>query len=356
MSKKTGDFSGNKGEWSEVYVFLKLLADAKLQGADKNGNPAPNNCFKVLKVKYGEIEAFTGDDLLFKSKAGKCWYQRIAIQNNSEQLYRCICDGIGGRAFRIPDVEGFLREIGYTQLQVTGINKRDIEVQTDDPSRGQQPCFGYSIKSEIGGSPTLLNASKSTNLVFELEGLSTADIQVINSITGARKLIQRCEYIKERTSNIQFVQFANETFRRNLQGIDDGLPAIVAECVYAHYFENCKTTEDAVDYLKYVNPRNYISTDLYETKYKRFLRSVALGMKPATIWNDEDDATGGYIIAKPNGELVAFFIYDRKLFDEYLYTFTFFERADTKRHDFMQAYEMNKKVFINLNLQIRFKS
>ena len=27
---------GNKGEWSEIYVFLKLLADGKLYSADEN--------------------------------------------------------------------------------------------------------------------------------------------------------------------------------------------------------------------------------------------------------------------------------------------------------------------------------
>jgi hypothetical protein len=126
--------------------------------------------------------------------------------------------------------------------------------------------------------------------------------------------------------------------------------------VYAHYFENCKTSEDAITYLKRTNPRNYTSTTLYETKFKRFLRSIALGMKPATAWNDEDDAADGSIMVKPDGELVSFFCYDKKLFGEYLYTFTFFERADTKRHDFMHAYTFENKVYINLNLQIRFKS
>jgi len=28
--------TGNKGEWSEAYVFLKLLGDGKLYAADQN--------------------------------------------------------------------------------------------------------------------------------------------------------------------------------------------------------------------------------------------------------------------------------------------------------------------------------
>ena len=33
--------TGNKGEWSEIYVFLKLLADGRLNAADANLNAIP---------------------------------------------------------------------------------------------------------------------------------------------------------------------------------------------------------------------------------------------------------------------------------------------------------------------------
>jgi len=364
MSKKTGDFSGNKGEWSEVYVFLKLLADAQLQGADANGDPMLNYSFKVLKAKHGIVEAATRGKIVSIETPQPSMIEKSIIKANAKQLYLSIRDG--GKAIRlikkgvflIPKAEPFLRSIGYSQLKVAGVNKRDITVQTKDTSRGQQPYYGYSIKSEIGQQPSLLNASKSTNLIFELGGLSTNDISIINSINGGGKIIKRCEYIKKKASNIQFVDFCNPIFKQNLEGIDDGLPDIIAACVKAHYFENCKTSKEAIDYLQRINPRKYSTTGFYETKYKRFLRSVALGMEPATAWDDIDDATGGYIIAKPDGKLVAFFLYDRKLFDTYLYTSTFFERGSTGKHHFMQVYKCKhtNKVLLKLNLQIRFKS
>jgi hypothetical protein len=79
-------------------------------------------------------------------------------------------------------------------------------------------------------------------------------------------------------------------------------------------------------------------------------------MKPATPWNDEDDATGGYIIAKPNGSLVAFYIYDRKIFDEYLFKLTKFERGSVTRHKYMTIEKSSNRTFLKLNLQIRFKA
>jgi len=349
VKRNKNDFSHRRRDLEKIYVFLKLLADAKIQAADKDGIPSPNFLCKVLRVKHGEVEAVMGGDITFKNVQKSVTLPRIIIKDNAEYLYHIIRNsGTQDYALRIPKIEQFLKDIGYTML--TGVSKRNMDIQING--------MNFNIKSEVGCVPVLLNASKSTNLIFELKGLSSNDIRAINSITGSRKIIQRCEYIKKQASKIEFIGFVNDTFRRNLQGIDNGLPKIIAECIYAHYFENCVTSEDAVTYLKKSNPHCFLSDDLnfYETKYKRFLHSVALGMKPAIIWDDKDEATGGYIIAKPNGELVAFFIYDRSLFDDYLYAFTFFERASTTRHDFMQAYEMDKKVFINLNLQIRFKS
>lgn len=32
------NLSGNKGEWSEIYIFLKLMSDGKVYAADRNMN------------------------------------------------------------------------------------------------------------------------------------------------------------------------------------------------------------------------------------------------------------------------------------------------------------------------------
>ena len=42
--------TGNKGEWSEIYVFLKLLADGKLYSADEN--------LEIIENIYYEIKSY----------------------------------------------------------------------------------------------------------------------------------------------------------------------------------------------------------------------------------------------------------------------------------------------------------
>lgn len=57
---------GNKGEWSEIYVLLRLLADGKVYAADSDLNKLENIYFPVIKIireeNKGEIkEYFTGE-------------------------------------------------------------------------------------------------------------------------------------------------------------------------------------------------------------------------------------------------------------------------------------------------------
>jgi type-2 restriction enzyme hpaII len=77
-------------------------------------------------------------------------------------------------------------------------------------------------------------------------------------------------------------------------------------------------------------------------------------MKPATVWNGEDEATGGYIVVTREGEVVAYHLYNRNHFENYLLSHTRYETASTTRHRFGTLYEENGVIFMKLNLQIRF--
>jgi hypothetical protein len=352
MSKKKNGFKGNKGEWSEMYVFFKLLFDGTLKGSDKNGDPNPCVVMDVLKAIRGQVEATKGKLIEVKGPSGTFNFKPYTFGGHAKKLFSTIRKAKG--VFEDPSAKQFLQKIGVTQLNAAGPNKRDLTVQVRDKDRGCTPSFGFSVKSEIGGAPTLLNATKATNLIYEVVGLSNSDIEEINAINDGQKIIKRCAIIKERAQEINFISFNKSCFHENLQSIDDGLPEIISHFVKAHYFEGCSTCEEAVRFLEKTNPRGYRTPGRYEVKIKRFLRSAALGMKPASIWNDSDDATGGYIIAKPNGELVAFYIYDRTLFDDYLFRLTKFERGSITKHEFLTIYSEGNRSFIKLNLQIRF--
>ena len=46
--------SGNRGEWSEAYVFLKLLADGKLYSADAQLDQIKTLFYPIIKITRHE--------------------------------------------------------------------------------------------------------------------------------------------------------------------------------------------------------------------------------------------------------------------------------------------------------------
>ena len=49
--------TGNKGEWSEIYVFLYLLGKGKLDVADENLNAVPGEFYKILEIIRKEAQS-----------------------------------------------------------------------------------------------------------------------------------------------------------------------------------------------------------------------------------------------------------------------------------------------------------
>lgn len=57
----------NKGEWSEIYVFLKLLSEGKIYAADENLNKINDVFYSLIKIIRNEndntFEYFYGTNI-----------------------------------------------------------------------------------------------------------------------------------------------------------------------------------------------------------------------------------------------------------------------------------------------------
>lgn len=161
--------------------------------------------------------------------------------------------------------------------------------------------------------------------------------------------------IREYGGKMIFHGMSHSGFERNLIMIDSYMPQILAGMLLYFYDEDVRECKRLVNMLGERDPLGYGDTMLYEYKLKKFLCSCALGMKPAKLWDGLDEANGGYIIVKADGEILAYHIYNRNFFEQYLLDNTISEKASTSRHDYMSLYEKDGEIFIKLNLQVRFK-
>ena len=356
--------TGNKGEWSEFYVLLKLLAEGRLYAADDNVERMEDMYFPILSIYRSEtkeknveydfpvegtsyIAVHLNDELITT-------IDRDRLSEEAKTLYDKINEG-GDRSFAIPAMEGIMKDLFCEKLAAPSTDKTDILLHIHDIQTGFDQQAGFSIKSELGHSPTLLNASKATNFVFRIDGLSDDDMTATNAMDNPRsKILDRLSYILDH-GEMKYERMASDKFADNLLFIDTEMDRVIAEALRIHYTENENSCKKVVERLETINPVGIRKSGFYEYKFKKFLCSVALGMMPSKEWNGKDESNGGYIIVNKSGDVLAYHIYNRDNFEAYLLNNTRFERASTTRHDYAEIYKEGECYLINLNLQIRFK-
>ena len=57
--------------------------------------------------------------------------------------------------------------------------KSDIKIVIHDQRTGTNPIKLFSIKTQLGGASTLLNAGKTNNFIYEIENINLSDEQII---------------------------------------------------------------------------------------------------------------------------------------------------------------------------------
>ena len=72
------------------------------------------------------------------------------------------------------------------------------------------------------------------------------------------------------------------------------------------------------------------------------------------LWKGLYDATGGYLVVKEDGDVLAYHLYNKNEFEDYLYYNTKLDTASSSRHEFGVIYDKDGNFFFKLNLQIRF--
>lgn len=358
--------SGNRGEWSEVYVLLRLLADGKIYAADSELNQLEDIYFPVIKIireeTKGEIKEYsTGDTVkIFLNGEKVKELPSSEFDEESKILFEEINNSIGS-AFTISKTQGFMDKILCYRLSAAATGKSDITIKIIDINTGYSPTVGFSIKSELGASPTLLNAGGTTNFIYKIIHNYSNLLKETNEIYGVyggRNHIDvrgRIEKITQVKGELEFYKMQNQTFNDNLILIDSSMDKLLAETLLYFYRDGINNCWDMVEKLKCENPMNYGNVNAYSYKFKKFLSAVALGMKPATAWDGVDEATGGYIVVTKEGNVLAYHIYNRNYFEDYLLKNTKYDTASTSRHEFGEVYQQNSEDFIKLNLQVRFR-
>lgn len=393
MAKADKALSGNKGEWSEIYTFFKVLTDGKLDVADDNLNAVPGEYYKIIEILRKENERNNHyvrlDDHIHivvpTGEGDNAEELDISIEDfakNSKLLFNYLKTK-SGRSLKFPDIEKFMSELRVHSIKDVG-NKRDITIKIEDFHSHVKDTLGFSIKSLIGKDSTLFNAGTGTNFIFEVKFPDANNIPNVDEFNkdtynDNRKIGSRLTKLQEKYgASIVFRETQSKKFQRNLQLVDSFMPRIIAEALMTYYKDGISSVSKCIAKLTELNPLGFDMEDgqpFYEYKMRRFLQDAAMGLYAETTWMGVYDATGGQIIVKDDGDIVCFHIYEQNRFLNFLMNSTRFEQAATsenadnpghareqvkggktvKPFKFGWLYEDDGKYYIKLNLQIRMK-
>jgi len=380
--------SGNKGEWSELYVLISLLAEGKLYQSDDSLNKDYNNVYEIIKAYKSEknysLEFGRNGkiDLYKQSNDIKELCASFILQEFSE-LSKKILEGIKtgkGKSFPIIEVNDILEnELLISKVKADSSSKADIKLRIYDHRLAKETNLGFSIKSLLGTDSTLFNTGPGNNFIYEVENNLNCTIKDFNKTTYSppnriSKLAYRLNELERVGCGISFKNIQSPQLWKNLKMVDGDLPEIMAWALYYRWLHREPSVKKVSDLLEKNDPLNFYKNEesiqkLYENKIKRFLSESAMGMTSETPWLGEYDSFGGVIIAKKDGDIVCFHIYDFNIFRNYLIENTLFEQASTgedgdnpgfpklkgKKYYYGWLYEEMNKLYFKINLQIRFK-
>ncbi|MDQ6979327.1 MAG: HpaII family restriction endonuclease [Mariprofundaceae bacterium] len=353
----------NKGEWTELYTFLKTMHDKTLHLADKDLNPKGGDYIHVKKVSTLNIEEAChlgdGDTVVVKNEQTGCEESlHVSSFLNDDVLHRLVAAiGQGRGTFHIPEFDVIQDRLGISIIRGGNSDQKSdivLDIEHQDLSKENE---GFGIKSYLGHKPTLLNASGNTNFIFSVQGLTSEHLDVVNSIDGRTKLKDRIEKIYSLGGSFVFHKVERETMHYNLSMVDSMMPDLLAKMLMVFFIHREAKLKDNLDYViaspSFSMPEAHDVLTL-QVKVKRLLVAILLGFFAGSKW-DGNYLSHGIIVVKEDGEQVAFHMMEKAVLEDYLFEHIKFDTPSTTRHRYGALIsEGNNEFRFKLNLQLRF--
>jgi hypothetical protein len=353
---------GNIGEWSELYTLGYLLVHGGAYAADEKQNAMPEVFHKVLQVylagRGDEPETnyiiHPQDIAILISGNEITRVERSLIQSSIQLMFAELTDGNHKKTFELGTGNELLTLIKRSRISASSSERaNDLDLVLEDQVMNvPTPRVGFNIKSQIGGRATLLNASGATNFVYRVVPDKSVSNSKYPEFTHG-KHSQNLEALYHSGYHLEFEGISSQVFHQNLILLDMQFPNYLAKVLLHSYLTGEKNFSKAV---KGVFTELDPNSKQPVFKLKEFLGAVAMGLRPSYEWDGDTTKFSGILVVKDNGEIVFYYLYNRKNFEEYLFNSVAFERASTSRHKYGEIYSENGVDKIRLNLQIRFKS
>jgi len=351
---------GNVGEWSELYTLAFLLVHGGAYAADSNQDSIEDIFYKVLEIYLADkapneeiVYKIISDEIeVHKLDGSITSIERSLIENRLTEFFKDLSGDKDAPTFPLTSGNSLLELLGKTTISASSAHKTsDLElIYEDHSSKLPSPKVGFSIKSQLGGASTLLNASGATNFVFKVtKPEAKPEIEYPDLPRGAVRANMRL--LNEMGFGFEFVSIDSENFTNNLELIDSAMPKYLADVLLNSYISKPTKLSDVVENTF---PSDDPKSKQRVFKVKQLLGAIAMGLRPSGAWDGDVTKFKGLIVVKVDGDVVFYYLYNLTDFQEFLFSSVKFEVASTSRHKFGDIFQIDNTDFIKLNLQIRF--
>lgn len=342
----------NKGEWSEIYVFLQSLADGYFNIKDASLINSLGH-FKInclLRNSYSDLS----EKSFYPSKIDSSEFNRI-----SKLLFNIITNS-NETTFAIDDIELFAQKHDFSLTKASSFSKSDLSGKVYDNSGNITPLLSYSIKSNIKASATLLNASSHTNFRYQVKGLNEDQVKQVNKIQTRTKLQDRLSLIHSLGGRIAFKKVDSDAFKNNLLMIDSNLDKVLANALLLFYVHKEGRIVNLIKLLAKSNPLNIDSSSypIYENIVQRFLSRIVFNFMPSkeplSLGNKQPFA--GILVVNRQGDISLLDnLYNQEQLNTYLFNNLKLESPSSSRYHMLELTKTPHDTYeFTLNLQIRF--
>lgn len=124
MANKDGRMSGNKGEWSELYAFMKLLSQGRVYAANEKVEKIDEVYYPILKIMREETKGEVVDYVIHDNQicveiqSNKIIsVDRTEMENQANKLIKEIASHSG--SFELEEIAKFANGIKVTKCNLT---------------------------------------------------------------------------------------------------------------------------------------------------------------------------------------------------------------------------------------------
>lgn len=368
-------FEATKRELGELYAFFRLLADGQVYMGTPDVRKDETKCWQVALIQReehdgtrryyiekGNIRIVSGElskEGTFTASTDKEMqsFPREDFGDAAEIILHLLKTESGETIEVSEGLEAFLDAVNIYDLEAKTDDRTDFSVAFWTPDA---PLTGFCVRCRLSPMNPLLDGGRTANLKLEQSGVKFA-VPTVNKVNALpespTEVAERMMMIERLGGVLKYSDVADRVFRCNLLMIDLHFPRLLAEMVRIMHLDGITRMGELTERIKEINPLK-IKDELiqkhgfYEFKMKQFLLALALGMRPAKIYNGTDSAVEGMLLVDGNGDVLCYHKSLRQTFADFLYRNTRFEKGSVDKDKYGFLERENGVYYFKLNVKI----